>query len=91
MKNNLPNKFIRRTPRAELAKARVADAVAVQMSLRRFWNPFVLFRTFKFLFANRKRQRSLARLDKLRMGFEWRDSRPKKLQRELGLLPQIKT
>lgn len=79
------------TPKHELRRARMADAVAVQLSLRRFWNPFVVWRTLKFLFANRRRQRQLATLSRLRMGFGWRDSRPKKLQRQLGLLPKLES
>jgi len=75
--------------RRERRKAKLADAMAVSMSLRRFWNPLVLFRTFKFLFSNRRRQRVLAEMDRNHMGFAWRDSRPKKLQRQLGLLPKI--
>jgi hypothetical protein len=75
--------------RRERRKAKLADAMAVSLSLRNFWDPRVLWRTFKFLYQNRKRQRVLAELDRQRMGFDWRDARPKKLQRQLGLLPKL--
>jgi hypothetical protein len=75
--------------RRELVKARLADTVAVSMSLRNFWRPLVLWRAVKFIFRNQRRQKILARLARARMGFRWRDSRPLKLQRQLGLKPKI--
>lgn len=78
-----------RTPKQELAKAKLADVVAVQLSLRNFWNPLVLWRTVKFLYQNHRRQRVLARMVKRQMGFNWRCSLPKKQQRQLGYLPKL--
>ena len=75
--------------RRELRRAKLADVVAVQMSLKNFWNPLVLWRAVKFIFQNQKRQKLLAKMSRAKMGFAWRDSRPLKLQRKLGLKPQI--
>lgn len=75
--------------RREQVRAKLADVVAVQTALRNFWNPLVLWRTVKFIFKNQRRQKLLAYLSRAKMGFNWRDSRPLKKQRELGLLPKI--
>ena len=78
-----------RAVRRELLKAKVADVVAVQMSLKNFWRPTVVWRAVKFIFKNQRRQKLLARLARAKMGFAWRDSRPLKQQRKLGLKPQL--
>jgi len=75
--------------RRELMNAKYADVVAVQMSLKNFWRPLVLWRAVKFIFRNQKRQRLLAKMSRAKMGFNWRDARPLKLQRKLGLKPQL--
>jgi len=77
--------------RRELVKARVADAVAVSLSLRRWWHPVLWYRSLWFLYKNRRRQKILAEMNRKSMGFDWRDSRPKKLQRQLGILPPVNT
>jgi len=75
--------------RKQLAKARLADGVAVQLTLRNAWNPVMWWRAFKFIYRNRTRQRKLEFLSKRSMGFDWRPSIPKKQQRNLGMLPKI--
>ncbi|MDR3459557.1 MAG: hypothetical protein P4N60_19175 [Verrucomicrobiae bacterium] len=74
--------------RRDLVKAKLADVVAVHMSLKNFWNPIVLWRAVKFIFANQRRKKILATMVRAKMGFNWRDSRPLKKQRQLGLLPK---
>jgi hypothetical protein len=78
-----------RAVRRELARAKIADVVAVQMSLKNFWNLVVLWRSAKFIFKNQRRQKLLATLSRAKMGFAWRDARPLKLQRQLGIKPQL--
>ena len=75
--------------RRELVRAKVADVVAVQLSLKNFWRPLVAWRAVKFIFQNQKRQKLLAKMSRAKMGFNWRDSRPLKLQRKLGLKPKL--
>jgi hypothetical protein len=75
--------------RRELRRANYADVAAVSIGLRNFWNPLALWRAGVFIFRNQRRKKLLARMDRAKMGFSWRDSRPLKLQRRLGLLPPI--
>lgn len=75
--------------RRELVKAKCADVVAVQMSLRNCWRPSVIWKSVKFIFRNQRRKKLLATLSRAKMGFAWRDSRPLKLQRQLGLIPKL--
>ena len=75
--------------RRQLAKAKLADAVAVQMSYRQWWNPLRWYRSFQFIYKNRRRQRSLKFLSDRSMGFVWRSSIPKKKQRAAGMLPKL--
>lgn len=75
--------------RRELRRANAADVVAVQLSLRNFWNPLVLWRSVRFLFRNQRRKKLLATMSRAKMGFAWRDARPLKQQRRLGLKPQL--
>jgi len=75
--------------RRELRFANAADVVAVQLSLKNFWKPLVLWRAVKFVFKNQRRKKILAKMSRAKMGFNWRDSRPLKLQRRLGLRPQV--
>lgn len=75
--------------RRELVKAKLADAVTVQLTLNNFWRPMMWVRGFKFIFKNRRRQRVLQRMSDKSMGFAWRSSMPKKKQREMGYLPKL--
>jgi len=75
--------------RIQLRKARLADAAAVQITLRDCWRPIVWWRCMKFLYRNRKRQNLLQKLSDKHMGFAWRPSIPKKKQRQLGMLPKL--
>lgn len=79
-----------RDVRRQLVKAKLADGVAVQMTLARWWHPVRWWRAFKFLYANRNRQKKLQFLSERSMGFDWRSSIPKKQQRKLGMLPELK-
>jgi len=75
--------------RRELRKAKCADVVAVQISLKNFWKPWVLWRAIVFVFKNQRRQKVLGTMVRAKMGFAWRNAMPKKHQRQLGMLPPV--
>jgi hypothetical protein len=75
--------------RRELRKARMENGVAVNLTFSNWFRPRVVWHSIKFVFKNRRRIRILKTMSDKSMGRDWRDSRPKKLQRKLGHLPQL--
>jgi hypothetical protein len=75
--------------RRELVKARMADGVAVHLTLKQPWRIILWWRSLQFIFKNRRRQKILKTMSEKSMGFDWRCSLPKKQQRAAGMLPGL--
>lgn len=77
--------------RRDVVKSRLADLVAWRMALRQFWRPVLVWRSLKFRWQNRKRRGVLFQLLEKQMSPDWRCSLPKKQQRAMGMISQLKT
>jgi hypothetical protein len=73
----------------EIYKSRIADFLAWRLALARCWRIDLVWTAIKFRMINSRRRRVLIRLAEARMSPDWRESRPKKLQRKLGILPPV--
>lgn len=71
--------------RRELIARRIHAFLAWRMALARFWKLDLLWNSVKLRWVYRKRERALRALLANKMSPDWRDSRPNKLQRKLGL------
>jgi hypothetical protein len=75
--------------RREMIARRIHAFFAWRAALSRFWRIDLLWRAIKLRWVYARRERVLGVLLKNKMSPDWRDSRPKKLQRKLGILRQV--
>jgi hypothetical protein len=73
----------------EIGKSRIADFIAWRLALARFWRFDLVWRALRFRIVNARRRKALIALARNKMSPDWRDSRPLKLQRKLGLKPSL--
>jgi hypothetical protein len=59
------------------------------MAIAKFWHLGHVWRALHFRWVNARRRRALEALLANKMSPDWRDTRPKKLRRKLGLLPPV--
>lgn len=88
MKNQTPRRTLQ-SVHVEIGKGRIADFVAWRLALARFWRLDLVWRALRFRAVNARRRRALVALAKNKMSPDWRDARPAKLRRRLGLLTPI--